>query len=144
MAQPNDSDDPVKIGADLLLKGWIMLNKACPNCYQPLYKKDNRVVCVKCKQDYIIADSPADLAKKKKENEVSSLKSSPVSSTTSLNTNQFDFSNLPPALVETAKILMGKLSSLNNELKEATDPKRITELSDSIRSIVESLRSMAS
>ena len=142
MSPAKDSDDPIKIGADLLLKGWVMLNKACPKCYQPLYKKEGRVVCVKCKQDYIITDSPTDLNRKKEE-EVANAKSQ-ATQPLSTKSNLFDFSSLPPALVESAKTLMEKLSILNTRLKETSDPKEIAEISNSIRAIVESLRTMSS
>ncbi len=145
MSPSDDSDEQVKLGADLLLKGWIMLNRACPTCYQPLYQKKDRVVCVKCKQDYILVDSPSEIPKQqgKKIQETISSASSNNSSPQS-NLSSFDFSSLPPALVDTAKILLEKIENLNVQLKETTDPKEITDISNSIRSLVDSLRSLTS
>ena len=145
MSPSENVDEQVKIGADLLLKGWTMLNRACPTCYQPLYKKDNRVICVKCKQDYILVDSPSEIPKQQQN------KNQEISTQTKTNNlsdkndfSSYDFSALPPALKDTAKILMDKISTLNVQLKEATDPVEITNISNSIRSLVDSLHSLTS
>jgi len=122
---PSKSDDSVKAGADLLLKGWKMLNKACPTCVEPLYEKEGKVVCVKCKKQYIMVDSKTDS---------NSQKASP----------SFDFSTLPPTLAESAKVILDKISVLNEQLISETNPKKITELSKSIKSLIESLRSLTS
>ncbi len=145
MSPSNDSDEQVKIGADLLLKGWVMLSRACPTCYQPLYKKQDRVICVKCKLDYVLVDSPSKIPKLQKENAQKKVTPAP-SSNSSLQSNlsSFDFSSLPPALVDTAKILLEKIETLNVQLKETTNPKEITAISNSIRSLVDSLRSLTS
>ena len=143
MSPSKDADEQVKIGADLLLKGWIMLNRACPTCFQPLYKKDDRVICVKCKQEYVLVDSPSEIPQTQKRKIPEKVEASANQNLAhSSNISSFDFSSLPPALVETAKILLEKISSLNKMLKEATDPKEITELSNSIRSLVDSLHSL--
>ncbi|MBY9000123.1 MAG: hypothetical protein KGD64_04355 [Candidatus Heimdallarchaeota archaeon] len=145
MSPSKDADEQVKIGSDLLLKGWVMLNRACPTCYQPLYEKNDRVICVKCKQDYVLVDSPSEIPHTQTSKVPEKvLPSSSSSSTLPPSISSFDFSSLPPALVETAKIFLEKISSLNELLKEATDPKEITELSNAIHSIVDSLRSLIS
>ena len=134
---PSETDETVKAGADLLLKGWKMMNKACPTCYQPLYEREGKVVCVNCKKDYVLVDSSSEIPTSKKENQSSIIK-------TSESIDSFDFSKLPPALVETAKIMLGKINKLNAKLDEATDPKEITELSNAINSLVESIKSLIS
>ncbi|TFG10811.1 hypothetical protein EU534_00575 [Candidatus Heimdallarchaeota archaeon] len=134
MNKSNDSDASIKAGADLLLKGWKMLNKACPDCMEPLYEKEGKVVCVKCKKQYIMVDSAEDMPQK----------SQPQSTGLPKSVSSFDFSSLPSTLTDTAKIMMNKISDLNNRLKETSDPKEITELSSSIRSLVDSLRSLTS
>jgi uncharacterized Zn finger protein (UPF0148 family) len=145
MPPSNDSEEQVKIGADLLLKGWVMLNRACPTCYLPLYKKQDRVVCVKCKQDYVLVDSPSEIPQQQRNNALQKVISAPSSnSSPQSNLSSFDFSSLPPALVDTAKILLEKIEILNVQLKETTDPKEITDISNSIRSLVDSLRSLTS
>ena len=145
MSPSDDSDEQVKLGADLLLKGWVMLNRACPTCYQPLYQKKDRVVCVKCKQDYILVDSPSEIPEQQGKNTQETVSSvSSDNSSTQSNLSSFDFSSLPPALVDTAKILLEKIENLNVQLKETTDPKEITDVSNSIRSLVDSLRSLTS
>jgi uncharacterized Zn finger protein (UPF0148 family) len=134
---PSEIDESVKAGADLLLKGWKMMNKACPTCFQPLYGRQGKVVCVNCKKDYVLVDSASEIPIDKNDHSPSIPKSSePLDS--------FDFSKLPPALVETAKIMLGKISKLNTKLDEATDPKEITELSNAISSLVESIKSLTS
>ena len=145
MSPSKDADEQVKIGADLLLKGWIMLNRACPTCYLPLYKKQDRVVCVKCKQDYVLVDSPSEIPQQQRKDAQEKVSLAP-SSNSSLQSNlsSFDFSSLPPALVDTAKILLEKIEALNVQLKETIDPKEITYISNSIHSLVDSLRSLTS
>jgi uncharacterized Zn finger protein (UPF0148 family) len=134
---PFEKDDSVKAGADLLLKGWKMLNKACPTCFEPLYEREGKVVCVNCKKDYVLVDSTSKIPSK-------------MQAKTNLETQQsdsldsFDFSNLPPTLVDTAKIMLEKINKLNAELNEATDPKKIEELSGAISSLVKSLKSLNS
>jgi uncharacterized Zn finger protein (UPF0148 family) len=132
-----ESEESVKAGADLLLKGWKMLNKACPSCFQPLYERKGKVVCVNCKKDYVLVDSTSEIPTSKDNIQPSVVK-------TSESMDSFDFSKLPPTLVETAKIMLGKISKLNAKLDEATDPKEITELSKAISSLVESIRSLTS
>jgi uncharacterized Zn finger protein (UPF0148 family) len=142
MNKSNDSDASIKAGADLLLKGWKMLNKACPDCMEPLYEKDGKVVCVKCKKQYVVVDSVNDMPQKNKTaivtNSQQPTKGLPQS------VSSFDFSTLPSTLADSAKIMMGKISALNEKLKEANDPKEIAELSSSIRALVDSLRSLTS
>ncbi|MHA2357626.1 MAG: Sjogren's syndrome/scleroderma autoantigen 1 family protein [Candidatus Heimdallarchaeaceae archaeon] len=136
---PSENEEYIEAGADLLLKGWKMLNKACPTCFQPLYEKEGKVVCVKCKKDYILVDSISEIPPAQREqNEVKVPSSLPDV------IKSFDFSKLPPELKDTAKTLMEKISDLNNQLKESTDPKEIEELSRAIKSLIESIRSLAS
>ena len=137
---PSKSDDSVKAGADLLLKGWKMLNKACPSCVEPLYEKEGKVICVKCKKQYIMVDSKTDFPKNQ-EKDFSKDKPRLISQKTPLS---FDISSLPPELAESAKIMLEKITLLNGRLKSETDPKKITELSKSIKSLTESLRSLTS
>ncbi|NPD87139.1 MAG: hypothetical protein HGN29_00350 [Asgard group archaeon] len=136
---PPENDEYIEAGADLLLKGWMMLNKACPTCFQPLYERQGEAVCVKCKKDYILVDSisqipPAQSKQVKRE----------ASSTLPNLIKSFDFSNLPLELKDTAKTIIEKINALNNQLKESTDLKEITELSSAINSLVDSLRSLTS
>ena len=134
---PSENDESIKAGADLLLKGWKMLNKACPTCFQPLYERQGKVVCVNCKKDYILVDSASEIPSEGREKSVS--KSQPPNSIDS-----YDFTNLPPALVDTAKIMLEKISKLNSKLNEATDPKEIADLSNAIDSLAKSFRSLTS
>jgi uncharacterized Zn finger protein (UPF0148 family) len=134
---PSKSDDSVKAGADLLLKGWTMLNKACPSCVEPLYEKEGKVVCVKCKKQYIMLDSKTDFPK---DQEKDLSKEKPNSISQRIPTS-FDISSLPPELAESAKIVLEKISVLSERLKSETDLKAITEISKSIKSLTDSLRS---
>ena len=137
---PSKSDDSVKAGADLLLKGWKMLNKACPSCVEPLYEKEGKVVCVKCKKQYVMVDSKTDFPKNQ---ESDPSKDMPISISQKTHPS-FDISSLPPELAESAKIILEKISVLNEHLKSETDPKKITELSKSIKSLTESPCSLTS
>ena len=142
MNKSTDSEASIKAGADLLLKGWKMLNKACPDCVEPLYEKDGKVVCVKCKKQYIMVDSTADIPKKIPPNQVQP--TSPQPNVLPKSVSSFDFSSLPSALADSAKIMLNKISELNTRLKETNDPKEIVDLSSSIRALVDSLRSLTS
>lgn len=139
MSPSKESDASVAAGADLLLKGWKMINKACPVCVEPLYEKDGKVVCVKCKKEYVLVDSKTEMPPTKtSEAQQSAASSSPN------NFSSYDFSSLPPALADTAKIMLEKITDLNAKLKESSDPKEIAEISSSIRSLIDSLRSLNS
>lgn len=142
MCPSDDPDSSIKAGADLLLKGWKMLNKACPDCIEPLYEKDGKVVCVKCKKQYIMVDSVADLPQKIQSSQIQNIPQQ--SSILPKSISSFDFSSLPSALADSAKIMLDKISELNSRLKESNDPKEIAELSSSIHSLVNSLRSLTS
>ncbi len=142
MCPSKDSDASIKAGADLLLKGWKMLNKACPDCIEPLYERDGRVVCVHCKKQYVMVDSTAEIPQKDQSNQVQNISQQSPHLPKSM--SSFDFSSLPSALADSAKIMLHKITDLNVRLKESTDPKEIVELSSSIRSLVDSLRSLTS
>ena len=139
MSPSKDSEMSIKAGADLLLKGWKMLNKACPVCVEPLYEKEGKVVCVKCKKEYIVVDSKSELP----QNKTSEIHKAPESSSSN-DFSSYDFSKLPPALADTAKTMLTKITDLNTKLKETSDPKEIAEISSSIRSLIDSLRSLVS
>ena len=147
MSNPSITEDEViRAGAEILLKGGVMLSKACPDCFSPLYKLQGKTLCVKCKKHFILVDT---------EQEMTKSSSPPVSSSALPQTDSsyiktqkipfsYDFSNLPPELSETASILLVKLSELNKKLKETSSPEEISQLSSSIRSIIESLRTLIS
>lgn len=147
MSNPSIANDEViRAGAEILLKGGVMLSKACPDCFSPLYKLQDKTLCVKCKKHFILVDA---------EQEIPKPSSPPASSTALPQTDSsyikmqktpfsYDFSNLPPELSETASILLAKLSELNKKLKETSSPEEISQLSSSIRSILESLQTLIS
>jgi len=139
MSPSKESDASVAAGADLLLKGWKMINKACPVCVEPLYEKDGKVVCVKCKKEYVLVDSKSEMPPTK-----TSEVQQPAASSSPNNFSSYDFSSLPPALADTAKIMQEKITDLNAKLKESSDPKEIEEISSSIRSLIDSLHSLNS
>ncbi|TET74558.1 MAG: hypothetical protein E3J43_09710 [Candidatus Heimdallarchaeota archaeon] len=139
MSPSKESDASVAAGADLLLKGWKMINKACPVCVEPLYEKDGKVVCVKCKKEYVLVDSKSDMPVTK-----TSGAQQQAASSSPNNFSSYDFSSLPPALADTAKIMLEKITDLNAKLKESSDPKEIEEISSSIRSLIDSLHSLNS
>lgn len=139
MSPSKESDASVAAGADLLLKGWKMINKACPVCVEPLYEKDGKVVCVKCKKEYVMVDSKSEMPPTK-----TAVAQQQATSSSPTNFSSYDFSSLPPALADTAKIILVKITDLNVKLKESSDPKEIAEISSSIRSLIDSLRSLTS
>ncbi|MCE7740425.1 MAG: hypothetical protein GPJ50_13700, partial [Candidatus Heimdallarchaeota archaeon] len=68
----------------------------------------------------------------------------PAASSSPNNFSSYDFSSLPPALADTAKIMLEKITDLNAKLKESSDPKEIEKISSSIRSLIDSLHSLNS
>jgi len=139
MNSSEEQNDSIAAGAELLLKGWKMLNKACPECVEPLYENDGKVVCVKCKKEYILVDSKSELPHTK-----TSVVKDPSNSVSPNDFSSFDFSSLPSALSDTAKIMLVKITDLNAKLEETSDPKEIAEISSSIKSLIDSLRSLTS
>ncbi|MBA7589052.1 hypothetical protein ES708_31126 [subsurface metagenome] len=101
MSNPSITEDEViRAGAEILLKGGVMLSKACPDCFSPLYKLQGKTLCVKCKKHFILVDT---------EQEMTKSSSPPVSSSALPQTDSsyiktqkipfsYDFSNLPPEL----------------------------------------------
>ncbi|MHA1668461.1 MAG: Sjogren's syndrome/scleroderma autoantigen 1 family protein [Candidatus Heimdallarchaeaceae archaeon] len=144
MVPSDDSDDSIKAGADLLLRGWKMLSKACPVCLEPLYEKDGNVVCVRCKRDYIVVDSPSQMPQQKQPSPIPTNSSPPSSDSLASSLSSLNLSSLPPAIAESVNIILSKISDLNSKLKQTTDPKEIVDLSNSISSLVDSLRSLIS
>ena len=129
MSKPSiTNDEVIRAGAEILLKGGIMLSKACPDCFSPLYKIQGKTLCVKCKKHFILVDTEQEMPKSS---------SPPASSSTLPQTDSsyvktqkipfsYDFSNLPPELSQTASILLVKLSELNKKLKETSSPEEIS------------------
>ncbi|MHA1304201.1 MAG: Sjogren's syndrome/scleroderma autoantigen 1 family protein [Candidatus Heimdallarchaeaceae archaeon] len=132
----SDSEDYVKAGADILLRGGKMLNKACPTCISPLYEINGKVVCVKCKQEYVLVSSKAELQAQQQrfELQTQSIPHQPnkegKKTTEATNT----------AFTETARIIQQKISQLNRELQQTMDVQKIKEITDTIKTLVETLK----
>ena len=127
----NSDDDYIKAGAELLLKGAKMINKSCPTCFSPLYEYNKKIYCVKCKQEYVLVDSPSQMPNQQF--------SAPSRSSNTV-------SQSPPSssvLSETAKVLQEKIAALNSELRVATDPQKIAEITTVIKNLVETLKSLS-
>lgn len=147
MSNPSiTNDDVIRAGAEILLKGGVMLSKACPDCFSPLYKLQGKTLCVKCKKHFILVNTEQEMTKSSSPPASSSAIPQTVSSNIKTQKIPFsyDFSNLPPELSETASILLVKLSELNKKLKETSSPEEISQLSSSVRSIIESLQTLIS
>lgn len=147
MSNPSiTNDDVIRAGAEILLKGGVMLSKACPDCFSPLYKLQGKTLCVKCKKHFILVNTEQEITKSSSPPASSSAIPQTVSSNIKTQKIPFsyDFSNLPPELSETASILLVKLSELNKKLKETSSPEEISQLSSSVRSIIESLQTLIS
>ena len=140
MNSSEEKDDSIKAGADLLLKGWKMMNKACPECIEPLYEKKGKVVCVKCKKDYVLVDSSSELPREQGNKINQTTKTSHNHSSNGL--IDFNLDNLPPALADTAKVILVKITDLKGKLQDSTDSTEIAELSSSIKSLIDTLRSL--
>jgi len=140
MNSSEEKDDSIKAGADLLLKGWKMMNKACPECIEPLYEKEGKVVCVKCKKDFVLVDSSSELPREQS-NKITQTTKTPHNHT-SKGLMDFNLDNLPPALADTAKVILVKITDLKGRLQDSTDSTEIAELSSSIKSLIDTLRSL--
>ena len=59
--------------ADLLRKGYTMLNLACPNCKNPIFRsKSGEMFCSKCNKPVIFSEDLNDLSSNKESEKVTS------------------------------------------------------------------------
>ncbi len=54
---PSKNNDPSDEMASLLITGASMLSEACPDCHVPLFQKDGKTFCPKCKRKAVFVTS---------------------------------------------------------------------------------------
>ncbi|MCH8908903.1 MAG: hypothetical protein IH840_17600 [Candidatus Heimdallarchaeota archaeon] len=97
--------DAYQRGAELLLKGAIMLRTACPNCNDPIYKlRDGRLFCATCNTSVIVVD----------DSEVDRINDSEP---------------------EEHDPITKKIAGLSKQLELETNPEKILELAETIRKL---------
>jgi len=94
----------------LLLSGSRMLSYHCPRCALPLFKREGRVVCVRCGEVRVVESSEGGLE-----------------------------GSAPAASERELSVLRVKRDSLLKRLESEEDPKRIVSLLDAISRIDEML-----
>lgn len=148
MDKSEEPYDPIKAGAEILLKGGTMLNKACPTCKSPLYKYQGKILCVKCRKQYILVDDATnpEIAKKLASQQFPSEQSQSTSQSSidieqkAQQTGNVISVNLNP----TISILTKKLENLTQNLENETDPEKIIELTKAIKEIGTAIRELSS
>ncbi|UJG42506.1 MAG: hypothetical protein K9W46_08880 [Candidatus Heimdallarchaeum endolithica] len=130
----NSSDDYSKAGADILLKGGKMLNKACPKCYSPLYEYGGKIICVKCKQEYVLVDEKSKLQQRKQ------MSSNQVKSQYQISQHGSNITH--ETLLETQSVIMKKLSQLNKQLEISENIDEIISINNAIKSLLETLNKL--
>ncbi len=95
--------------AGILLGGGKMLSIHCPECKSPLFEKDDKVICSVCNREVIIKKDEAKKQEKPPEKALDS---------------------------DTENILLKKKEFLLSKLSSETDPKKITDILESMRLIL--------
>ncbi len=142
MSEKERSEEHVKSGAELLLKGAEMLNKACPQCRSPLYKYQDRIICPSCKKNYKFVETSEELEQIKmaQKHQQSNLTSNAIQSTQISSRNDVIISS--HSFEQTAKILQKKIQQINNKLETSVDPNEIKELSEALNSLIKALKQL--
>lgn len=139
------SDDSIKAGAEILLKGGVMLNKACPTCKSPLYKYQGKIICVNCKKQYVLVDDMTDAQVEKQQSEEQSVtaKTQIKSSASNIPAEKSHSSDII-GFDLTVNVLKSKLADLTNLLNAETDPTKIAEIARAIKEITNAIRGLSS
>lgn len=142
MSEKERSDEHVKAGADLLLKGAEMLNKACPQCRSPLYKYKERIICPSCKKNYKFVETSEELEQIKmaQKHQQSNLNPNDIQSSRETSRNHAIISSA--SFEQTAKILQKKIQQINDKLETSVDPNEIKELSEALNSLIKTLKQL--
>ncbi len=132
MSSLSKKDNHIKKGAEILLKGGKMLDKACPNCSLPLYQYKNSVMCVQCEQDYQFITT----TKNKIEFDEKTAFTTNATNV-AFRSNKQVLSEPPPAfIVESEQILSEKIRYINKLLKETFELEKINELTVVLKTLV--------
>ncbi|MFX1513973.1 MAG: Sjogren's syndrome/scleroderma autoantigen 1 family protein [Promethearchaeota archaeon] len=54
---PSKNNDPSSEMASLLITGATMLSESCPDCHVPLFQKDDKIFCPKCKRKVVFVST---------------------------------------------------------------------------------------
>ncbi|MHA1686361.1 MAG: Sjogren's syndrome/scleroderma autoantigen 1 family protein [Candidatus Heimdallarchaeaceae archaeon] len=141
------SDDSIKAGAEILLKGGVMLNKACPTCKSPLYKYQGKIICVNCKKQYVLVDDISDIQRDKKLSEEQTIETKSQmkpTETSSISSNKNRVSENIVDFNLTLNVLKTKLADLTTILNNETDPTKIAEIAKAIKEINNAIRDLSS
>ncbi|MHA1912302.1 MAG: Sjogren's syndrome/scleroderma autoantigen 1 family protein [Candidatus Kariarchaeaceae archaeon] len=113
--------------AEWLLKGAVMLQKACPQCGSPLYRfKDNNVYCAKCKTQVVII-GPNDPIPPEYQTQPS---------------QENDQSRSTPEISQAEKVITKKLQKLTEDLEAADDVDEIVKLTEAIDKLTETIKKL--
>ena len=101
----------VKKMAELLKSGASMLQETCPQCGTPLFRKGTETFCAKCNRPVVIIRNTEDEAR--------------------LKTDQI--------LDGTEQTLLSKIQEVNFALRTETDPSRLLDYSNALKTWLEAI-----
>ncbi|MCG3218400.1 MAG: hypothetical protein KAR35_05325 [Candidatus Heimdallarchaeota archaeon] len=123
------NDEGIARAADWLLKGAVMLRKACPQCESPLYRlMDNKVYCASCKSQVIIIGPddpipPEFLTQPPSQDEMIQTRST-------------------PEISRAEKVLTNKLHTLTEALEATDDVDEIIKLTEVIDKLTGTIKKL--
>jgi uncharacterized Zn finger protein (UPF0148 family) len=123
------NDKGIARAAEWLLKGAVMLQKACPQCESPLYRlKDNKVYCASCESQVVIV-GPNDPIPPEFQAQPSIQEEKPQTRSS-------------PEINQAEKVLTNKLNKLTEKLDVTDDIDEIIKLTEVIDKLAETIRKM--
>ncbi len=136
-------DNSIKRGASILLKGGRMLSKSCPYCSSPLFEIDGKVICVNCEKEFVLVNSKRELKEITERdvqlpNDEQMIKKEASTISKQLDSKLGVTNN--PVLKVTSSVIKSKLGQLNSLLEHEIDPRKIKELAEAIKYLVEALK----
>lgn len=103
----------------LLLSGATMLDKTCPDCNIPLFKKNDEIFCPQCERKAVYA---------KDETEIRQIEQN---------------ISLEGSYSQLRDILIGKMTFLSNQMASLDDPQSISQLLELIERIIELIQKIS-
>ena len=114
--------------AEWLLRGAIMLQKACPQCESPLYRlKDNKIYCASCETQVVIIGPNEPIPPEFQVQSSAQIEKPHRSS---------------PEISKAEKVLTNKLTKLTEVLETVDDIDEIIKLTEAIDKLTDAIKKM--
>ncbi|MFX0211376.1 MAG: Sjogren's syndrome/scleroderma autoantigen 1 family protein [Candidatus Hodarchaeota archaeon] len=117
---PSKNDNSSNEMASLLITGATMLSDSCPDCHIPLFQKDDKIFCPKCKRKAVF---------------VSSDEEAETYHTNRVHSSVLDDLNL---------ILYGKLELLGGKIAALDEPELINQYLQTVQNVLTTLKKIKS